>query len=73
MNKSLLKAKIEAAEQQLALAEEALAVAIRDLRAVPRAEKTITTRTIEDALHKLEASRSEVSSLKALIDSEDGA
>jgi hypothetical protein len=73
MNKALLRTKIETAEQQLSLAEEALAAAIRELRAVPRAEKTITTMTIEGALHKLEASRTEVSSLKALIDAEDDA
>jgi hypothetical protein len=70
MKKQVLKAKIEEAERQIALAEEEISGAIRELDVVPRAEKTITPRTIESALDRLRASRAKVSELKMLLDEE---
>lgn len=72
MNTSLLRAKIDAAEQQLALAEQELAEAIRELRGVPRAEKTVTTRLIEDALDKVRTSRARLGELTSLAVLDDG-
>jgi hypothetical protein len=71
MKKLLIRSKIEEAEQQLTLAEREFTAAIRELRVVPRAEKTLTSTLIEDALGKLSASRAKVTELKALLDAED--
>ena len=70
MKKLLLKAKIEEAEQQLTTAEAEFAAAIRELRAAPRAEKTLTTTIIENAFDKLRLSKAKVSELKTLLDME---
>lgn len=66
MNEPLLRSKIDAAEQKLALAEQELAEAIGALRAVPRAEKTVTTRLIEEALENVRVSRVRLVELKSL-------
>lgn len=71
MKKHLIRSKIEQAEQQLTLAEREFSAAIRELRDVPRAEKTVTSILIEDALDKLSASKAKVVELKALLDAED--
>ena len=53
------------------LAAKGLGLALRD---VPRAEKTLTSALIEDALGKLSASKAKVIELKALLlDAEDEA
>jgi hypothetical protein len=57
-------AEIDAAEHQLELAEQELSAAIGALRAVPRAEKTVTTHLIEDALDKVKASRTALQALR---------
>lgn len=72
MNGSLPRSKIDAAEQQLALAEKELAEAIGELRGVPRAEKTVTTRLIEDALDKVRASRERLGELRSLASPDEG-
>lgn len=66
MDEKLLLSKIDAAEQQLELAERELAEAIGALRSVPRAEKTVTNRLIEDALGNVKASRSRLVELKSI-------
>ena len=71
MKKIMLRTKIEEAEQQLALAEEEVAAAIRQIRVLPRAEKVVTGRTIENALDQLKVSRAKVGELKALLDADD--
>jgi hypothetical protein len=73
MKKLLIRSKIEEAEHQLTVAEEEFSAAIRDLRGAPRAEKTVTTTLIEDAVDKLKACRAKVSELKLLLDAEDDA
>lgn len=67
LDRALLIAKIDEAEQQLLVAEEELATAIRELRGLPRAEKTVTSRVIENAFEKLKVSRTKVSELKAIV------
>jgi hypothetical protein len=71
MKKLLIRTKIDEAEQQLTMAEQEFSEAIRELRSVPRAEKTVTSTLIEDALGKLSASKAKVLELKALLDLED--
>jgi hypothetical protein len=71
MNKKLLKTKIEQAEQQLTIAEGEFATAVRELRGVPRAAKTVMTALIESALDNLRASKSKVSELKKLLDTDE--
>jgi hypothetical protein len=73
MKKQLVLSKIEEAEQQLTLAEREFSAAIGALRDVPRAEKTLTSTLIEDALSKLSASKAKVIELKALLAGEDEA
>jgi flagellar biosynthesis chaperone FliJ len=73
MNKRLIRTKIEEAEQQLTTAEQEFSEAIRALRAVPRAEKTLTSTLVENALGKLSASKAKVVELKTLLDLEDDA
>jgi hypothetical protein len=63
MNDPLLT-RIEEAEQRLTDAEQALAAAIGELGAVPRVEKTISTRLIENALEEVRAARAKVSELR---------
>jgi hypothetical protein len=64
MDESLLKTWIEEAEMRLSTAEQALATAIGELDTVPRAQKTITTRLIENALDEVKVTRAKVSELK---------
>lgn len=71
MKKLLVRSKIEEAEQQLTIAEQEFSAAIRELRAIPRAEKTVTTAIIENALGKLSASKAKVLELKALLEEDD--
>ncbi|MFT3773458.1 MAG: hypothetical protein QM820_49410 [Minicystis sp.] len=66
MNETLLQSQIDAAEHQLTLAQQELAEAISTMRAVPRAEKTVTTRRIEDALDKVKVSRSKLGELRSI-------
>lgn len=66
MSEAPFVGKIDAAEHQLVLAERELAEAIGALRAVPRAEKTVTSRLIEDALDKVRASRVKLGELRLL-------
>jgi hypothetical protein len=58
-----LRTRIEEAEQRLTDAEQALAAAIGELGTVPRVEKTISTRLIENALEEVKAARAKVSEL----------
>jgi hypothetical protein len=67
-----MDAKIEAAAQLLAAAERELSEAVGALRGVPRAEKTVTTRLVEEALERVTASRARLSELEAQA-GEDGA
>ena len=66
MNAPLLLSQIDAAEQQLVRAEQALAAAIRAHAGVPRANKTGTTRLIEDALDRVNVSRAQLHELSLL-------
>lgn len=72
MKNLLIRSKIEEAEQELTLAAQQLAEAIREMQAAPRAEKTIPNDLVEGALSRLSASRVKVVELKTLLDAEDG-
>jgi hypothetical protein len=52
--------RIDVAARQLADGERALAVAIAELSALPRAHKMVTTRVVEDAVARVRALRSAV-------------
>jgi hypothetical protein len=58
------EAELAAAEEQLRVAESALAEAIRALRGIPRAEKTVTTRLVEDAMEHVRTSRQKLGDLR---------
>lgn len=73
MNTPRLRENIEDAERQIGVAEVELARVIRELRAVPRAEKTISSGALEGAFDKLTAARAKVSELKTLLEDEEGA
>jgi hypothetical protein len=72
MKTLLIRTKIEEAELELTLAAQQLAEAIREMRAAPRAEKTIPNDLVEGALTRLSTSRAKVVELKTLLDTEDG-
>lgn len=72
MKNLLIRSKIEEAEQELTLAAQQLAEAIREMRGAPRAEKTIPNDLVEGALSRLSASQAKVAELKTLLDTEDG-
>lgn len=71
VDKTLVEAKVEAAIQKLAAAEQALSEAVAALKGVPRAEKTVTTRVVEEALDKVTAARSRLSELEAQTGEDD--
>jgi hypothetical protein len=73
MKKQLLQTKVDEAEQQLALAEEALGAAIGELRGVARAEKTVSSGAIESAFDNLRKSRVKLQDLKTLLDADESA
>ncbi len=58
------EAELAAAEEQFCVAERALAEAIRTLRGVPRAEKMVTTRLVEDAIEHVRTSRKKLGELR---------
>ncbi|APR74718.1 Hypothetical protein A7982_00064 [Minicystis rosea] len=66
MNATLLLSRIDAAAQQLVHTEQALAAVIREHAGVPRANKTITTRLIENALDRVKVSREQLHELLLL-------
>jgi hypothetical protein len=73
MKKQLIQTKIDEAEQQLILAEEALGDAIGELRGVTRAEKTVSSGAIEGAFDNLRKSRVKLQDLKTLLDADETA
>jgi len=60
-------AKVEAAKNELAVAEQALDTAITDLRARGRAEKEIIGPSLEDAFSRLQAARAALVDLELLL------
>lgn len=70
MINDLLKTKLSEAESRLALAEEALEVAMNALQPGCRAEKTIAGEVLENAFAKLRETRAEVKRLGVLLEAE---
>jgi hypothetical protein len=70
VREQLLLTRIESAKQDISAAEEELEQAIRDLRVVPRAEKTTVSKVLEDAVAKVRAARTKLSELESLVASE---
>jgi hypothetical protein len=71
-NKSI-RAKIETANEQIAAAQDALDVALRELRVLPRNEKTIISKVVEDAVAGLGVAKTRLLELTALLAAADTA
>jgi hypothetical protein len=66
-----LKSRTAAALAEVTAAEEALGIALRELRAGSRAEKVTITTVIEDAFSRLRVARFELAKLQDLIAAAD--
>jgi hypothetical protein len=71
-DRSVLRTRIAAAEQQLATAEQELTDALRELRAGARADKTHVGARIERAFETLQAARQNLVALEAMLLPDDG-
>jgi hypothetical protein len=67
----VIRARIEAATREMALAEGELGRVLKEMRIGPRAEKTTVTSVVETALEKLKAARMTVAELEKLLASDD--
>jgi hypothetical protein len=71
VNKPLLLQKIEAARHDIEAAETDLETALRDMRVMPRAEKTTISKVLEDAFAKVKATRNLLTDLEELVSGDD--
>ena len=71
MNASRLIARLESAREAIALAEEAIEMALGEIPVAPRAHKVAMGYTLEGAFAKLRAARAELLALEGEI-SESG-
>ncbi len=67
MKKELLLNKIESAKREISAAEGELEHVLRDMRVMPRAEKTTISKVLEEAFAKLKAARGDLSDLEELV------
>jgi hypothetical protein len=67
-----IRRKIDTANEQIAAAQEALDVALRELRVLPRHEKTIISKVVEDAVARLALTKQDLLELTALLAEADG-
>jgi hypothetical protein len=70
MNKNAVMEKLAAAKSELALAEDDLEKAIREIRVAPRAEKTAIGGVLEDAFARLRAARAALVDIEGLLASQ---
>jgi hypothetical protein len=66
-----LRARIDTATREMALAETELGRVLKEMRIGSRAEKTTVTAVVEAALENLKAARVTVSELEKLLASDD--
>jgi hypothetical protein len=71
VNKALLLQKIESARHDIEAAETDLESALRDMRVMPRAEKTTISKVLEDAFAKVKATRTLLTDLEELVSGDD--
>ena len=71
VNKKLLLEKIESAKRDIEAAETDLEKALRDMRVMPRAEKTTISKVLEDAFAKVRATRTLLTDLEELVTADD--
>jgi hypothetical protein len=67
MNELAVIAKLDAAKNELSLAEGDLGRAIREIRVAPRAEKTAISDVLEHAFARLSAARAALVDLEGLL------
>ena len=70
MNATLLKSRIEAAEEQLEIAEKELNMALETLKVSAGGENIMVTHVIVSAFDRLKAAKSHVADLKQLLESD---
>ena len=73
MPKEAIRRKIDKAHEQIAAAQEALDAALRELRVLPRNEKTIISKVVDDAIARLAITKQDLLKLTALLAETDGA
>ena len=73
MPSKAIRQKIDTANEQIATAQKALDVALRELRVLPRNEKTIISKVVEDAVARLAATKTDLLALTALLAKTDAA
>jgi len=73
MPKEAIRRKIDKAHEQIAAAQEALDAALRELRVLPRNEKTIISKVVDDAIARLAITKQDLLQLTALLAETDGA
>ena len=73
MPKEAVRRKIDTAHEQIAAAQEALDAALRELRVLPRNEKTIISKVVDDAIARLAITKQDLLQLTALLAETDGA
>jgi hypothetical protein len=73
MPKEAMRRKIEKAHEQIAAAQEALDAALRELRVLPRNEKTIISEVVDDAIARLAITKQDLLKLTVLLAETDGA
>lgn len=66
-----LRARIDTATREMALAETELGRVLKEMRIGSRAEKTTVTAVVEAALENLKAARVTVAALEKLLASDD--
>jgi hypothetical protein len=72
MPNKAIRVKIDAANEQIAAAQEALDVALRELHVLPRHEKTIISKVVGDAVAHLGVTKQNLVELTALLAEGDG-
>jgi hypothetical protein len=72
MPQKTIRRKIDTANKKIATAQEALDAALRELRVLPRNEKTIISKVVEDAVARLAATKQDLLELTALLAAADG-
>lgn len=68
---SSLAPRLSAAREALELAEAGLAMAMRELKAAPRAEKTTIGPQLEGAFARMREAHREIAAVQALVSSPD--
>lgn len=71
MKNDLLLSNVLSAKSDVTAAEDALATLLRELGAMPRAEKTTISKGLEAAFEKLRAAREHLGVLEKLAGGED--